>query len=143
MTANEVFRPGLFDNNYSIQLHSQFCTNQPVRHLVIDNFLQPAFANSIFENFPPMKEMNTHYKGINEKKAEHSKLENLDSSFQQLHNALGSPEFIQWLEKITGIDTLSTLKTGWAMVFTRVPMAVSLISILIITCTLLKKCFAN
>jgi Rps23 Pro-64 3,4-dihydroxylase Tpa1-like proline 4-hydroxylase len=110
MTAKEVFRPEIFDEGYSTQLHSKFNSNKPVRHLVIDNLLQPSLADTIFRNFPPMKEMNTHYKGINEKKAEHSDLAKLDASFQQLHVALGSPEFIQWLQRITGINSLSTIE---------------------------------
>jgi Rps23 Pro-64 3,4-dihydroxylase Tpa1-like proline 4-hydroxylase len=110
MAANEVFRQGLFDNDHTGHLLSQFSSNKPVRHLVIDNFLHPTLANAIFENFPPMKDMNTHYKGINEKKAEHSDLEKLDPSFQQMHEALCSPEFIRWLEKLTGITSLSTIE---------------------------------
>ncbi|MEO5563221.1 MAG: 2OG-Fe(II) oxygenase, partial [Chitinophagaceae bacterium] len=110
MTVNEVFSRALFDIEYSKKQNTLFNSNKPIRHLVIDNFLQAPIANAIYENFPPMKEMNTHYKGINEKKAEHSDFGKLHSSFQQLHLALASAEFINWLEQVTGISALETIE---------------------------------
>lgn len=107
---SKVFRPELFDEAYSKALHKTFRSNKPICHLVIDNFLQADLAQAIFDHFPPMKEMNTHYKGINEKKAEHSNFLELNGSFQQLHEALLSQEFISWLEQVTGIRLLETIE---------------------------------
>jgi hypothetical protein len=56
-----------------------------------------------------MEEMNTHYKGINEKKSEHSDFSQLHSSFEQLHQELSSPAFIAWMQAVTGIDLLETI----------------------------------
>src|SRR5262245_2323229 len=105
MQVNEIFRPELFDDTYSKQLLTQFNTNQPIRHLVIDNFLEKDFANTINKNFPSIDEMRTHYKGVNEKKAEHSDFSRLHPSFEQLHRELSSGRLIAWLQKITGIDS--------------------------------------
>jgi Rps23 Pro-64 3,4-dihydroxylase Tpa1-like proline 4-hydroxylase len=109
MQVNELFRPELFDEKYSKKLYSDFCSNKPVRHLVIDGFLKKEIAGSIHDNFPSMEEMNTHYKGINEKKAEHSNFSSLHHSFEQLHQELSSPTFMMWIQAVTGIDSLQTI----------------------------------
>jgi Rps23 Pro-64 3,4-dihydroxylase Tpa1-like proline 4-hydroxylase len=110
MKVNEVFNPVLFDERYSTELKALFCSNKPIRHLVIDQFLQPGLADAVYDHFPAIKQMNTHYKGINEKKAEHSDFANLNVAFQQLHKALSSTEFIAWIEKFTGIPALETIE---------------------------------
>jgi Rps23 Pro-64 3,4-dihydroxylase Tpa1-like proline 4-hydroxylase len=109
MTTNEIFKPELFDIAYTQKLYSLFCSNKPIRHLVIDNFLQPAIADTIYRNFPPLQEMKTHYKGLNEKKAEHSDFAKLHPSFEQLHQALSSETFTKWLQQVTGIPSLHTI----------------------------------
>ncbi|HEY6504950.1 MAG TPA: 2OG-Fe(II) oxygenase [Chitinophagaceae bacterium] len=105
-----MFRPEIFNETYSKELYAAFCTNQPIRHLVIDNFLEKEIADSIFASFPPIDEMKTHYKGLNEKKAEHSDFSQLHHSFDQLHQALASTAFISWLQNTTGISSLETIE---------------------------------
>jgi Rps23 Pro-64 3,4-dihydroxylase Tpa1-like proline 4-hydroxylase len=105
-----MFSAEIFDEKYSKELYTAFCSNKPIRHLVIDNFLEKEIASSIFANFPSMEEMKTHYKGLNEKKAEHSDFSKLHLSFEQLHQALCSPEFISWLQHVTGIKSLETIE---------------------------------
>src|SRR6185295_7898930 len=100
MQANDLLRPELFDDAYSKELYTAFCTNQPIRHLVIDNFLKQDIATAIYTHFPSMEEMNTHYKGINEKKAEHSNFSNLHPSFEQLHEELPSAKITTWLQAV-------------------------------------------
>ena len=109
MQVNDLFRPEIFDEAFSKKLYSAFCANNPIRHLVIDNFLNRDIASSIYNHFPPMEKMNTHYKGINEKKAEHSNFRNLHHSFEELHKELSSYTFITWLQAVTGIDYLETI----------------------------------
>ncbi len=109
MQAKDLVSPAIFDRAYSGELYNSFCTNKPIRHLVIDNFLQKDIADSIYAHFPSMEEMNTHYKGINEKKAEHSNFSSLHESFEQLHQELSSPKITNWLKTVTGIDSLETI----------------------------------
>jgi Rps23 Pro-64 3,4-dihydroxylase Tpa1-like proline 4-hydroxylase len=110
MNAQRIFRPDLFDTAHTAKLLSLFNSNQPIRHLVIDQFLEPAFARSLFEHFPPVEEMRTHYKGLNEKKAEHSDFSKLDAGFSVLHEQLVSAEWTGQLEKLTGIEQLETIE---------------------------------
>jgi len=109
MQTNGLIRPEILDDGYSKELNAAFCGNKPIRHLVIDNFLVKDIAHSIYHHFPSMEEMNTHYKGLNEKKAEHSDFTGLDESFDRLHRYLSSPQVIQWLQAVTGIDSLETI----------------------------------
>ncbi|MBC7950116.1 MAG: 2OG-Fe(II) oxygenase [Chitinophagaceae bacterium] len=110
MQVNEMFRPGIFEDETVRQLQDAFRTIPPIRHLVIDNFLESSIAHSIYTHFPKMDAMNTHYKGINEKKAEHSDFTKLDQSFDRLHKELSSPSFINWLQTVTGIPHLETIE---------------------------------
>jgi Rps23 Pro-64 3,4-dihydroxylase Tpa1-like proline 4-hydroxylase len=109
MQASGIIRAGIFDEGYSEELHSSFCANKPIRHLVIDNFLEKEMADSIEKHFPSMENMHTHYKGLNEKKAEHSDFSHLHESFERLHQGLTSPGTIQWLVKVTGVPSLETI----------------------------------
>ncbi len=109
MQAEQVFRLQFSDQENNTRLNHLFNSNQPIRHVLIDNFLQDEIAASIFSGFPKMDLMNTHYKGINEKKAEHSDFGKLHASFERLHNALCSPVFINWLTQVTGIGSLETI----------------------------------
>ncbi len=94
----------------SATLNNSFNNNTPIRHLVIDNFLPTPFAVELAENFPNMETMKTHYKGLNEKKAEHSDLHILHPSFQVLHNFLSSKIIIELIEKITKTPNISVIE---------------------------------
>ena len=91
------------------RIHDIYDTAIPFRHVVIDDFLDPSFANTILQFFPALNSMKTHYAGINERKAEDTNFEKLDQSFTELHDALSSKEFIKWIESITSIESISTI----------------------------------
>jgi Rps23 Pro-64 3,4-dihydroxylase Tpa1-like proline 4-hydroxylase len=107
--VDELINLELFKKDRISIFYTTFCSNQPIRHLLIDDFLKPEFATIISENFPPVEEMNVHYHGLNEKKSEHSEFNTLDLSFSQLHLALTSNSFVSWLSEITGINNLHTI----------------------------------
>jgi Rps23 Pro-64 3,4-dihydroxylase Tpa1-like proline 4-hydroxylase len=86
-----------------------FNTAQPFRHIVIDNFLEETAASVLYDQFPDVQQMKTHYKGLNEKKTELSGFTNLDPVFTSLHEELTSRSVITYLEKLTGIGPLSTI----------------------------------
>ncbi|TAF65715.1 MAG: 2OG-Fe(II) oxygenase [Cytophagales bacterium] len=88
------------------QLKEQFNTTQPYKHLVMDNFLEEAFANTIHDYFPAIDVLNKHYKGLNEQKSEGSNFEAFHPSFSQLRQMLMSKEFCQWVSDIVGIPDL-------------------------------------
>lgn len=110
MQLSDVFGPLIFDPKSKDGNDKKFLTNVPIRHLVIDNFLNISVADSVFNHFPKEEDMRTHYHGINEKKSEHSDFSKLHSSFHQLHDALSSEDFINWIQQITGITSLQVIE---------------------------------
>lgn len=109
MAETEVFNSKVFDLEYSRRLTDEFCNNTPIRHFVIEDFLALDAAEALFHYFPAIDQMKTHYHGINEKKSEHSGYKNLEACFAQLHLALSSQQFINWLQQVTHIDLLQVI----------------------------------
>jgi len=109
MEKDNLLNPDLFLTQTKYDLHGQFYSNRPICHLVIDDFLDKDFAHTIYSHFPAVKEMKTHYHGINEKKSEHSDFRKLNIAFARLHEELSSSHFIEWLTEVTSIKDLETI----------------------------------
>ncbi len=103
---NQVFNTQWFSDESIAALKQQFNESKPYRHLAVDGLLDETFANVLFENFPGKEAMRRHYEGLNEKKSEGSNFENYHEAFTQLRQALASPQFITFLESVTGIKGL-------------------------------------
>jgi Rps23 Pro-64 3,4-dihydroxylase Tpa1-like proline 4-hydroxylase len=110
MTDDSILNLSHFSTPATGRFASAFNEASPFRHLVIDNFLAPAFADSLANGFPALEKMRTHYSGINERKAEDNDLTRLDSNFTLLHQTLSAPHFLQWLSEVTGIAKLRTVE---------------------------------
>lgn len=79
----------------------------PYPHIAIDHFLTQKSAQTIHENFPLVTDnVWTHYVHFNEKKHGLTKKEFLPKSVQQLIDEMSQPQFIKWLEALTGIENL-------------------------------------
>jgi Rps23 Pro-64 3,4-dihydroxylase Tpa1-like proline 4-hydroxylase len=108
-----VYEMHIIKNLYENKLQgfiAAFNSAQPFRHIIIDNFLNTSDAIDLYENFPDVHDMRTHYKGLNEKKSELSGFNLLNSSFNQLHQNLITEATITGLEKLTGLSPLSTIE---------------------------------
>ncbi len=84
-----------------------FASGDPFRHVLITDFLQPAFLDRILEEFPepePEKLVN-EFGGPSKKHAVHD-IARLGPAFLEWHRLLQSPEFIAYIERITGIEGL-------------------------------------
>ncbi|MEO6870488.1 MAG: 2OG-Fe(II) oxygenase [Ginsengibacter sp.] len=90
-------------------LHKEFISGNPFPYVVIDNFLDSTLALSLSHNFPAMENMDVFYKGLNERKGEHSNFDSLTPDFTLLKEKLNSPKLIRQIEEITGIKDLFTL----------------------------------
>ena len=109
MPENAIFNTGIFREDHIPILRDSFDNAAPFRHLVIDGFLQTSFAEKIFQYFPSLLSMKTHYTGMNERKAEDTNFEILDKNFTLLHEAMCSELFLNWLESITSIHPIRTI----------------------------------
>jgi Rps23 Pro-64 3,4-dihydroxylase Tpa1-like proline 4-hydroxylase len=107
--AMEIFNPKMNDQQFIDGLKKEFNEAQPYRHIKIDDFLSADFANSLYDNFPPLELLSRHYHGLNENKSEGADFNSFDKVFTDLRAALNTEEFKNKVEHITGIkDIFST-----------------------------------
>ena len=109
MALNEIFNSKIFNTESKENFRHIFNSNTPVRHIVIDNFLDTRFGQDIFANFPSLAAMKTHYHGLNENKSEDSNFDKLDSCFSLLHEGLSSEFFLNWIQDCTHISQCAVI----------------------------------
>ena len=96
----------------SIELNNINYLNNPFPHCVIDNFFTTDIANKLYENINSLKLEDANNKFTNEKdlkqynKFAFSNIEKLPLSLKDVFVYLNSKEFIEKLEKLTGISDL-------------------------------------
>ncbi len=96
----------------SIELNNINYLNNPFPHCVIDNFFDSDIANKLYENINSLKLEDANSKFTNKKsrreynKFAFDKIEKLPLSLKDAFVYLNSKEFIEKLEKITGISGL-------------------------------------
>jgi Rps23 Pro-64 3,4-dihydroxylase Tpa1-like proline 4-hydroxylase len=92
------------------KLRAQFSSARPIPHIVMDNFLDPAFARSVAQAYPDFDtalQQGQTFKTVNE----YRKVQICDSSkfaapVARLNAALMSPQFLSDFSYITGIQNL-------------------------------------
>jgi hypothetical protein len=94
---------------------AEFETGSPFRYLIIDNFLKPTFAEELSNKFPALGEMNVRYRGMNERKSEHSDFVNLPSVFSALKKRLTEFDVTTAIGKITQIQNLELINDRFGL----------------------------
>ncbi len=85
----------------------QFVAAKPFRHLVIDDFLEPAYAARILDEFPDFERGNARTEnGDLGNKSTIEKVRGLGPSFVALDDLIQSQEFLDLVGRLTGIDDL-------------------------------------
>lgn len=80
---------------------------QPVPHIYLESFLQPATARALHEEFPRANsDAWTHYQHQNENKHGMTKREAFPPQLGMAADVLNSPQFLDWLSELTGIPGL-------------------------------------
>ncbi len=91
----------------SAELRKQFGGAQPFRHVVVENFLGPAFCQALSAEFPGFDAAHARNElGEAGGKAVHTDVRELGPAYGQLDQMLQSTEFLSWLSEITGIEKL-------------------------------------
>lgn len=90
------------------ELNGYYQKANPYPHIVIENFLQPEILEACIHEFDTLNETDgwINYVHFNEKKRGLNKLELLPKSIQKTIHELSTPEFLQFLSKLTGIQNL-------------------------------------
>ena len=101
----EIINQANVDNTE--QLANQFTCGDPFRHTLIENFFELPFLTNILEEFPEIEtdKMRSEFGKVSRKHAVHE-IDSLGPTFRKWHNVLQSAQFIEWLEKLTGIEQL-------------------------------------
>lgn len=85
----------------------RFNAADPIRHLILDEFLDSAAARRALNAFPSPEAMEIAFAGLPEVKNAEQRIELLDPIFGDIFGELRSIRFIGWLQSVTGIDDLS------------------------------------
>jgi hypothetical protein len=90
------------------ELSRRYQEASPYPHIVLENFLNPDELDACIDEFNELNETDgwINYKHYNEKKRGLNKLDVLPTAIKATINELNSPEFLQFLSKITGINGL-------------------------------------
>jgi hypothetical protein len=87
--------------------HERFQSAQPFPHLVVDNFLEPAFAEQLLREFPGFDEkLALNEFGVVGRKAVRQSLATIGPAYAKFDQLLQSPAFLDWLGTATGIPGL-------------------------------------
>ncbi len=86
----------------------QFLTADPYKHLTIDGFFAPDFAEALLRDFPtfnPALAKNEIYEGV-WGKAVNTRIRDISPAYQELYAMIGSAEFLSVMSEMTGIPDL-------------------------------------
>ena len=93
----------------ALSLHrEQFLSADPYKHISIDGFFEPDFAEALLRDFPtfnPALAKNEIYEGV-WGKAVNTKIREISPSYEELYAMIGSAEFLAAMSEMTGIPDL-------------------------------------
>ena len=87
-------------------IRDRFSGADPIRHAVIEDFLEPQTALRAARAFPDPKSMEIAFAGLPEVKNAEQRIDRLDPVFQAVFHELRSERFIAWLGGVTQIAAL-------------------------------------
>jgi Rps23 Pro-64 3,4-dihydroxylase Tpa1-like proline 4-hydroxylase len=91
----------------SSEIAARFASRDPFRHVVIDGFLEKAFADRLLEEFPAFERGNARNEaGELGSKSTVERIRELGSAFVELDDLIQSREFLDLVSRLTGIDNL-------------------------------------
>lgn len=91
----------------SAELRDRFRSARPFRHLVIDGFLEPSFADELLAQFPAFERGNARNEdGSLGGKSTVERIRELGPAYARLDDAIQSRPFLDFISAITGIPDL-------------------------------------
>jgi len=88
-------------------LRRSFEHADPIRHVIIEDFLNPELAVQAARAFPDPAEMQIAFGGLPEVKNAEQRIDRLHPVFQDIFHELRSERFITWLGEVTQFENLS------------------------------------
>ncbi len=85
----------------------EFADAEPFRHLVVDNFLEPAFCQSLIDEFPSFESGNfLNERGEPGRKSTQPDISKLGAAYQRFDSLMRDRSFLELMSKVTGIPGL-------------------------------------
>ncbi len=107
LSVPELLFPYWERNSQIAELACQYRENAPFPHICLTDFLDPRTAQAIANEFPAADTVAwTQYKHHNENKLGMAKRELFPPRLRAVADELNSPEFVDWLSRLTGIPGL-------------------------------------
>ena len=91
----------------ALEIQHQFQSGKPFRHVVIENFLDPAVAKGLLADFPPFdkrKALNEH--GEVGRKAVFEYVSRISPGYREFYRYINSQPFLEAMSELTGIPDL-------------------------------------
>lgn len=86
----------------------RFQDGDPIRHAVIEDFLEPQTAARAARAFPNPQQMEIAFAGLPEVKNAEQRIGLLDPVFRAIFDEMRSPRFMRWLSSVTQIPDLTS-----------------------------------
>jgi Rps23 Pro-64 3,4-dihydroxylase Tpa1-like proline 4-hydroxylase len=84
-----------------------FLTAQPFKHVMIEDFFEPSFAEQLLAEFPSFdKKLSINESGQTSGKAVHTNIRSISPAYQQLYATLSSRPFLDFVSQLSGIPDL-------------------------------------
>ncbi|HLM97924.1 MAG TPA: 2OG-Fe(II) oxygenase [Bryobacteraceae bacterium] len=84
-----------------------FLHRDPFKHVVIESFFEPSFAERLLADFPSFNpRLATNELGLTARKAVNTNIREISPVYQQLYEAIGSKPFLDLVSRISGISDL-------------------------------------
>ncbi len=92
----------------SVDQHREaFLTAQPFKHVMIEDFFDPAFAAQLLAEFPSFdKKLSINESGHASGKSVNTNIRTISPAYQQLYELLGSRPFLDFVSQLSGIPDL-------------------------------------
>ncbi len=86
---------------------NEFLTAKPFKHVVIENFFDPAFAEQLLNEFPSFdKKLAINESGYAAGKSVNTNIRSISPAYQHLYETLGSKPFLEYVSQLSGIPDL-------------------------------------
>ncbi len=84
-----------------------FLEAEPFKHIVIDNFFEPEFAEQLLSEFPAFDPaLARNESGNTGGKAVHTNLRSVSPTYKKLYDAISGTEFLELVSRLSGIPNL-------------------------------------
>ncbi len=89
------------------QYRETFLTAHPFKHVMIEDFFEPAFAEQLLAEFPSFdKELSINESGHTSGKSVNTNIRTISPAYQKLYEVLGSRPFLDFVSQLSGIPDL-------------------------------------